>query len=36
VFSTAAGVDPYTMFYVPVATWSDGTPDEAAGAHHTM
>lgn len=27
VLGTAAGVDPYTMFYVPVADWSDGTPD---------
>lgn len=34
--SSEAGVDPYTMFYVLVAKWSDGTPDEAAAAHHTM
>ncbi len=27
VFGTAAGINPYTMFYIPVATWSDGTPD---------
>jgi len=36
VFSTAADVDPYTMFYIPVATWSDGTPAESAGAKHSM
>jgi hypothetical protein len=32
VFSTAAGVDPYTIFYVPVAAWSDGTPYVSQGA----
>ena len=36
VASTEAGIDPYTMFYVLVATWSDGTPDEPAGARHGM
>jgi len=36
VFSTAAGVDPYTMFYVPVAAWSDGSPADRAGEHHAM
>jgi hypothetical protein len=36
VFSTAAGVDPYTTFYVPVTIWSDGTPDESASAKHSM
>jgi hypothetical protein len=36
VFSTAAGIDPYTMFYVPVATWSDGTPDGKPPAAHDM
>jgi hypothetical protein len=36
IFSTAADGDPYTMFYIPVATWSDGTPDESAGAKHSM
>jgi hypothetical protein len=36
VAGTEAGVDPYTMFYVPVATWSDGTPDAKAGAGHDM
>jgi hypothetical protein len=36
VYSTEAGIDPWTMFYVPVATWSDGTPDEAGAGHHTM
>jgi hypothetical protein len=36
IYSTEAGIDPWTMFYVPVATWSDGTPDEAASAHHSM
>ncbi len=28
--------DPYTMFYVPVATWSDGAPDESQGVKHQM
>ena len=32
----AAGVDPYTTFYVPLAAWSDGSPDDAAGGHHSM
>jgi hypothetical protein len=36
VFGSAAGVDPYTMFYVPVATWSDGTPDANAAMRHSM
>jgi hypothetical protein len=36
VFATEAGVDPYTTFYIPVATWSDGTPDEKAGGGHDM
>ena len=36
VLASEAGVDPYTIFYVPVATWSDGTPDQMAGAHHSM
>lgn len=36
VYGDDAGVDPWTMFYVPVATWSDGSPDEAAGAKHSM
>ncbi|THD82112.1 MAG: hypothetical protein E7812_03890 [Phenylobacterium sp.] len=36
VFGASAGIDPWTMFYVPVATWSDGTPDEASEAKHKM
>jgi hypothetical protein len=36
VVGQEAGVDPYTMFYVPVATWSDGAPDESQGAKHPM
>ena len=37
VAGTAAGADdPYTVFYVPVAFWSDGTPDASSGAHHAM
>jgi len=36
VFATEAGVDPYTIFYVPLATWSDGAPDDKAGAKHQM
>ncbi len=27
VFGADAGVDPYTMFFVTVAAWSDGSPD---------
>ena len=36
VFGAEAGVDPWTLFFVPVAAWSDGTPDEPAGARQTM
>ena len=36
VLGAAAGIDPYTMFFVPVAAWSDGSPDEQAGARHDM
>jgi hypothetical protein len=36
VFAAEAGVDPYTIFYVPVAVWSDGSPDQTRGAEHTM
>jgi hypothetical protein len=36
IYSTPAGIDPYTMFYVTVAVWSDGTPDANAGAKHSM
>jgi hypothetical protein len=37
VFATGAdGGDPYATFYIPVAAWSDGTPDEKAGAKHEM
>jgi hypothetical protein len=32
----AAAGDPYTTFYVPLAAWSDGTPDAATGGHHAM
>jgi len=28
VYGTDAGVDPYTMFFVTVGHWSDGSPDE--------
>ena len=36
VFGADAGVDPYTMFFVPVSIWSDGTPDEKSGVKHSM
>jgi hypothetical protein len=36
VYSTEAGVDPWTMFYVPVAKWSDGTPYQHEDAPHKM
>ena len=36
VMSSEAGVDPYTMFYIVVANWSDGTPDEHPPGHHSM
>jgi hypothetical protein len=29
VLGDSDGVQPYTLFFVPVAYWSDGTPDEA-------
>jgi len=31
-----AGVDPYTLFFVPVAIWSDGSPVDQAGGRHDM
>ena len=36
VASSEAGIDPYTMFYVLVAGWSDGTPDERSGVKPAM
>jgi hypothetical protein len=36
IFAADAGVDPYTMFFVPVAAWSDGSPDDQAGTRHDM
>jgi hypothetical protein len=27
VMGDVYGIEPYTLFYVPLATWSDGTPD---------
>jgi hypothetical protein len=36
IFATEADVDPYTIFYIPVATWSDGTPDASQGGGHDM
>ena len=36
MLATEAGVDPWTIFYVPVANWSDGTPDAKAGGGHSM
>ena len=37
VYGTDAGKDdPYTMIYIPVAKWSDGSPDEDAAAKHAM
>ena len=36
VLGTDAGVDPYTIFYIPLARWSDGTPDPDSGAKHQM
>jgi hypothetical protein len=36
VYSTEAGIDPYTMFYIPVGAWSDGTPYVAAAAKPMM
>ncbi len=34
--AAAAGVDPYTLFFVPVAAWSDGSPADQAGPRHDM
>jgi len=36
VFSAADSVDPYTLFFVPLALWSDGSPDDRAGPRHDM
>jgi hypothetical protein len=36
VLATEAGVDPWTIFYVPVAHWSDGAPDAKAAGGHSM
>ncbi|HEX5184588.1 MAG TPA: hypothetical protein VFW19_15740 [Allosphingosinicella sp.] len=38
VFAARAdtGIDPYTLFFVPVGIWSDGSPDDQAGTRHTM
>jgi len=36
VYATEAGVDPYTIFYVPVSAWSDGTPYVAANTKPMM
>lgn len=36
VYGSDAGIDPYTMVYIPVAAWSDGTPDTPAAAGHAM
>jgi len=36
VFSAADSVDPYTLFFVPLAVWSDGSPDDQAGPRHDM
>jgi hypothetical protein len=34
IYATPAGPgDPYAIFYIPVAAWSDGSPAESAGAH---
>ncbi|HEY3950881.1 hypothetical protein [Phenylobacterium sp.] len=34
IASSAADGNPWTMFYIPVAKWSDGTADAAAHAGH--
>ena len=36
VLGAEASVDPWILFFVPVAKWSDGTPDETAGVRHSM
>ena len=36
VLGQDAGIDPYTMVFVPLAVWSDGTPDAAAPPKPTM
>lgn len=36
VYGAEAGVDPYAMFFVTVARWSDGTPDHPSGASAAM
>ena len=36
VYGGEAGADPWTMFFVPVANWSDGTPDAHPPGPHKM
>lgn len=36
VYGADAGVDPYTMVYIPVAAWSDGAPDARSAGRHAM
>jgi hypothetical protein len=36
VIGADGGVEPYTIFFVPVAHWSDGSPDGIPGAPHAM
>jgi hypothetical protein len=34
LFASSDPVEPVTIFFVPVAKWSDGTPDSGSGAVH--
>jgi hypothetical protein len=34
--AAAGGADPYTIFFVPVASWSDGAPDAHPIGSHNM
>lgn len=34
VFSAPSDLMPFTIFFVPVHNWSDGTPVESSGSHH--
>jgi hypothetical protein len=36
VYGASAGIDPYTMFFVPVAKWSDGSRDDQPTARNAM
>jgi hypothetical protein len=36
VLGNDSGIEPFTVFFVPVASWSDGTPDSRSPGVHKM